>query len=111
MLLPAWHVPDKMWKQMIHIPIENEDIEDEGTVIPPITADASKQLNDVATRIALSVVQYRTTTSIDARSLLALLKNLPLEYVQEVLAKVGGKSSKANNETHHVSGKSGCRVS
>ena len=46
MLLPAWHVPDKMWKQMIHIPIENatEDIDDEGTVIPPITADASKHL-------------------------------------------------------------------
>ena len=49
MLLPAWHVPDKMWKQMIHIPIENatEDIDDEGTVIPPITADACKQLYDM----------------------------------------------------------------
>ena len=35
---------------MIHIPIENapEDIDDEGTVISPITADASKQLYDVA---------------------------------------------------------------
>ncbi|KAL5467086.1 hypothetical protein EMCRGX_G031264 [Ephydatia muelleri] len=75
MLLPAWHVSDKMWKQMIHIPIENatEDIDDE----------------------ALSVVQCEATTSIDARSLLAQLKDLPLEYVQEVLAKVGGKSSKA----------------
>ena len=82
---------------MIHIPIENatEDIDDEGTVIPPITADASKQLYDVATNIALSVVQCGATTSIDARSLLAQLKDLPLEYVQEVLAKVGGKSSKA----------------
>ena len=59
MLLPAWHVADKMWKQMIHIPIENasENIGDEGTVIPPITADASKQWYDVATSIALSVVQ------------------------------------------------------
>ena len=97
MLLPAWHVPDKMWKQMIHIPIENttENIDDEGTVIPPITADASKQLYDVATSIALSVVQCGATTSIDARSLLAQLKDLPLEYVQEILAKVGGKSSKA----------------
>eukprot|EP00731_Ephydatia_muelleri_P004241 Em0002g417a len=97
MLLPAWHVPDKMWKQMIHIPIEKatEDIDDEGTVIPPITADASKQLYDVATSIALSVVQCGASTSIDARSLLAQLKDLPLEYVQEVLAKVGGKSSKA----------------
>ena len=82
---------------MIPFPIENatEDIDDEGTVIPPITADASKQLYDVATSIALSVVQCRATTSIDARSLLAQLKDLPLEYVQEVLAKVGGKSSKA----------------
>eukprot|EP00731_Ephydatia_muelleri_P017573 Em0010g671a len=56
MLLPAWHVPDKMWKQMIHIPIEN------------------------------------TTENIDDE---AQLKDLPLEYVQEILAKVGGKSSKA----------------
>ena len=48
-----------------------------------------------ATSIALSVVQCEATTSIDARSLLAQLKDLPLEYVQEVLAKVGGKSSKA----------------
>ena len=97
MLLPAWHVADKMWKQMIHIPIENasENIGDEGTVIPPITADASKQWYDVATSIALSVVQCGATTSIDVRSFLAQLKDLPLEYVQEILAKVGGKSSKA----------------
>ena len=61
---------------MIQIPIENEDIEDKGTAIPPITADASKQLNDIAISIALSVVQCGTTTSIDARSLLALLKDL-----------------------------------
>ena len=36
---------------MIHIPIENatEDIDDEGTVIPPVTADASKQLASCST--------------------------------------------------------------
>ena len=102
MLLPAWHVADKMWKQMIHIPIENasENIGDEGTVIPPITADASKQWYNVATSIALSVVQCGATTSIDVRSFLAQLKDLPLEYVQEILAKVGGKSSKAT--TKHI---------
>ena len=95
MLQPTWHVPDKMWKQLIHIPIENEDIETEGAVIPPITADVSKQLDDVATSIALSVVQCGTATSTGARSLLALLKDLPFECVQDLLTKVGGKSSKA----------------
>lgn len=94
MLLPAWYVPElKKWGKMIKIPgvADREDSddsdEDEENAIP-----VSEQA--VTRSIALSIANCGTTTSLNARILMAQMSGLTSDYVEKMLFDSGRKLSK-----------------